>query len=792
MRTLFILFITVLLFTKTAQAQSATAFKQSVKGRISDAESQRPLAGVSIELLPGNFKAVSDSLGFYAISAIPTGRYTIQYTIVGYEVQTLPDVIVSSGKELEQNVMLREGFKSLKAITVQSARNGHKPLNEFAAVSARSFSMEETKRFPAAFSDPARMVMNFPGVTSGDDGSNDVIVRGNSPQGVLWKLEGIEIPTPNHFSDLGASGGAISMLSSNVIGRSDFYTGAFPADIGNATAAAFELNFRNGNTNKSEFAVMLGTLGAEIAAEGPLNKKKNMSYLVNYRYSTLALLKTFIGLKQAPDYQDLSFKINWNTKKAGELALFGVGGYNRYTNDPEKDSTKWDSDEEENEKAKATGKMGVIGLSHKIFVQPDAYIKTVLSASYRNSANSIDTLNPTAELYLPVENSRESFTDKAFRVSTFYNNKLDVRNTIRVGFIGQQWQYNFNSRYYDDIEKQWKQVLQGNGSTQFYQAYMQWKHRLSNRLLLNTGIHASWLALTKKQSIEPRASLSYNAYGHVLSLAAGMHSKPEHLSTYLFENNVEGHSASQPNKQLGLSKAIHLVAGYERTFKALNLTAKAEVYYQHLYNVPVERDSREGFSTINMISVYDLIDKNPLLNKGKGKNYGIDLSLERPFNNHYFFNTNLSLFQSKYTDIMGATYHSRYGRNYLLNLIGGKEWISAKNPHKTIGLNGKILTSGGLRTSPIDMAASVASGKEQYIKGEYYTKNGPAYFRLDMSFYIRKDRKRSTHTFSIDIQNVTNRENFLAYYFDKRTGQQKRRNQIGILPNISYKIQFHR
>jgi hypothetical protein len=791
MRTIFFFLAALLLFSQAVRAQSALTFRQSVKGHVTDAESQRPLAGVSIRLMPGDIQAVTDSAGFYHLHAIPTGRYVFQYTIVGYEVQTLPDVIVSSGKELEQNVLLREGFKSLKAITVQAGRSGRKPLNEFAVVSARSFSMEETKRFPATLSDPARMVMNFPGVAAANDGSNELVVRGNSPQGVLWKLEGIEIPTPNHFSSLGATGGPISMLSSNVIGRSDFYTGAFPADIGNATAAAFELNFRNGNKNRPEYAVMLGALGAELSAEGPLGKHKNVSYLVNYRYSTLALLKPFTGIKQAPDYQDLSFKINWNTKKAGEFALFGIGGYNKYTNDPEKDSTKWDSEDEPNEKVKAIGKMGVIGLSHQVFVHSDAYIKTVVSASYRGSAIDVDTLNPAMH-YNPVEASHQSFTDKALRISTFYNNKLDVRNTIRTGIIAQQWQYDFYNRYYDDVEKQWKQVLQGEGSTQFYQGYFQWKHRITNRLLLNTGVHASYLALTKKHSIEPRAALSYNAYGNVFSLAAGMHSKPEHTSTYLFENTAQGTAGTQPNRNLDLSKAIHFVAGYERFFSTLNLTAKAELYYQHLYHIPVEENSTSGFSTVNMIDVYDLVDKNPLVSKGKGKNYGIDLSLERPFNNHYFFMTNLSLFQSKYTDAAGATYHSRYDRNYMLNLLGGKEWQSASNPNKTVGINAKLLTSGGLRTSPLDLEASRATGKEQYLAGQYFTQHGPAYFRFDVSAYIRKDRKRSTHTLSLEIQNITNRENFQSYYFDKRTGQQKTRHQLGIFPNLSYKIQFHR
>lgn len=790
MRIFFILLIGILLAGTATYSQQATGFRQTVKGRITDAESQRPLAGVSVTLSPGAATTITDSLGFYRLTDIPTGKYILQCTIMGYEVQTLPDVVVGSGKELEQNMVMREGFKSLKAITVQSGR-GRKPMNEFAVSSARSFSMEETKRFPAAFSDPARMVMNFPGVAAGFDGNNDIIVRGNSPQGVLWKLEGIEIPNPNHFNDLGSTGGAISMLSSNVIGRSDFYTGAFSADIGNATSAAFDLNFRNGNKNRTEYAAMLGTLGAELAAEGPLSKNKNSSFLINYRYSTLALLKTFLGTKETPDYQDLSFKFNWQTKKAGEFSLFGLGGYNKYASDAEKDSTKWDDDKEFNENVVSTGKMGVAGLSHQIFTGTNAYIKTVISASYNGSAMDVDSLNP-AQQYSRVPTRRESTGNTAYRISTFYNNKLNVRNTIRTGVIAQQWGYDFSSRYYDDVEHQWKQVLTSEGNTQYYQAFMQWKHRFSNRLQLNTGVHATYLALTRKHSIEPRASVSYNAYGNLLTFSAGLHTRPEHLSTYMFENTTEGHTGIQPNRNLDLSKAVHLVAGYERHFSVINLTAKAEVYYQHLYNSPVEFNSNSGFAVVNMTSVYDLMDKNGLISTGKGKNYGVDFSLEKPFSKHYFFTTNLSLFRSKYTDAAGITRSSRFSRNYLLNVMGGKEWQSARNPNKTIGINGKLLTTGGLRQSPIDIQASREAGKVQYVEGQYFTEQGPAYFRCDVSAYIRKERKRSTHTLSLEIQNLTNNENFLSYYFDKRSGQQKTARQIGMLPNLSYKIQFHR
>ncbi|MBN9297657.1 MAG: TonB-dependent receptor [Filimonas sp.] len=787
-----VLLVLLQLFVITKQVNAQQNFKQSIKGVVMDAESKKPLAGVTVEIDGLNLKAVSDNNGFYIIRDIPVGKQTLKFTTIGYEQRVMQNITLTSGKEMEQDVTLTESFKKLDEVQVKASKNVTRPLNDFATVSARSFSVEETKRYPASFSDPARMVMNFPGVNASDDGSNAIVVRGNSPRGVLWKLEGIEIPTPNHFSSLGNTGGPISMLSSNVIGPSDFYTGAFPSEIGNATSAAFDLNFRNGNKDRAEYAAMIGTLGAELSAEGPMGKNRNASYLINYRYSTLAVLKNFINLNgQVPEYQDLSFKFNWATKKAGTFSLFGLGGINKSSRDAKTDSTKWDTLDEPNASYSANGTLGVAGLSHQIFVSPNAYFKTVISASYTKSKSDADTLNPHNN-YVSVPTSHESFTDKALRLSVYFNDKLDVHNTIRIGMIAQQLYYDLKSNYYDDDEHKWKDVLQGSGSSQFYQAYIQWKYRVNNQLTFNAGVNGSYLALNKAKSIEPRAAVSYKMkYGQTLSLAAGLHSRPEHISTYMFENVADGQPHTLPNKNLDMSRAFHVVGGYEKYFSLLNIRAKVEAYYQYLYKIPVEEKIPSGFSAINMDDVYSLQDKNRLVSEGHGRNYGVDLSLEKPFAANYYFISNLSLFKSTYTNYEGKTFNSRYDRTFSFNFTGGKEWQSARKPNKTIGVSAKLLTSGGLRYSPLDIQKSIASGKQEYIVDQYYTERGPMYFRLDGSIYMKKNRKRSTHTLSLEIQNLTNHQNFYTSFFDKRTGKEKTIYQLGILPNLSYKIEFH-
>ncbi len=320
---------------------------QNIKGTVTDADSKRPIADASIRLQGISTGATSDSLGNFLLHEVPLGRQTVLVSRVGYEDRVFAEILISSGKETELNISLVEKISQLNEVVVKGQKKPGKALNEFASASSRSFSVEDTRRYPASAFDPARMAMNFPGVSANGDGGNEIIVRGNSPKGVLWRLEGIEIPNPNHFSQLGNAGGAISMLSSSTLGTSDFFTGAFPAEYGNASAGVFDLNLRNGNTRKREYAFMIGALGIEAAAEGYFKKGGQSSYLVNYRYSTLGLLNKVVDITGSylPEYQDLSFKFNFPTQKAGTFTLFGLGGSNLSQNDPVADSSKWDEDD---------------------------------------------------------------------------------------------------------------------------------------------------------------------------------------------------------------------------------------------------------------------------------------------------------------------------------------------------------------------------------------------------------------------------------------------------------------
>ena len=228
---------------------------------------------------------------------------------------------------------LEEKINNIGEVVVKASAKKAEAQNELAMVSARTFSVEETERFAGSLGDPARMVANYAGVMTQNDSRNDIIIRGNSPSGVLWRMEGIEIPNPNHFGAQGTTGGPVSMVNNNLLTNSDFLTGAFPAEYGNALAGAFDLNLRSGNSTEHEFTGQVGFNGFELGAEGPLLKLKNgqnASYLANYRYSTLEVIDKMgfnVGTGAAiPEYQDITFLVDVPGTKTGRIKLFGLWG----------------------------------------------------------------------------------------------------------------------------------------------------------------------------------------------------------------------------------------------------------------------------------------------------------------------------------------------------------------------------------------------------------------------------------------------------------------------------------
>jgi len=250
--------------------------RQNIRGRVVDKDTGEPLEGVNVVIQEYDsiIGSTTNTEGYFMIPNVAVGRHTIQATYIGYEDARQNDVLVYTGKEPVITIGMKEAFTQLQEVVVRPEQSNGQPVNAFSLSGGRSFSVEETIRFASNFNDAARMITAYPGINATSDFSNSISIRGNSPNSMQWRLEGVEIPSPNHFSTFGGSGGAVSMLIINLLDNSDFYSGAFAAEYGNALSGIMDMKLRKGNQERSEKSFQLNFLGIDAAAEGPFKKGK--------------------------------------------------------------------------------------------------------------------------------------------------------------------------------------------------------------------------------------------------------------------------------------------------------------------------------------------------------------------------------------------------------------------------------------------------------------------------------------------------------------------------------------
>jgi len=781
-RLIFLLLISHNLFSQN--------YTQTVKGKIVDEDTKAPIFGAKIIILNTSptLGATSNADGFFTIEKVPIGRYDFKTTYIGFEDSKLQQIQVVSGKELMLNIELNESIKNLESVTVK-ANSKNKPLNEMASVSVRTFNVEETQRYAASFNDPARMAVSFAGVNTSNDASNEIIVRGNSARGMLWRVEGIEIPSPNHFSNgEGGSGGGISILSSQILGSSDFYTGAFPAEYGNALSGVFDIKFRKGNYQKREYSFQVGILGMQTSLEGPFSKKYNGSYLINYRYSTLIMLNA-IGLPivenaLVPQFQDINFNFYFPTKKAGNFTLFGLGGLSTAGELAVKDSTTWEkrSDRYQDNNYQL---IGATGTTHTyLFKNHKTYLKTVIAISSDDLKYRLDSLDNDYGL---VTAYNEKLSYKTVRINTFLNHKFNARNILRIGGIYSQYFYSIISRGLELATGEQGIFINEKGNTGLIQTYAQWKFKITEKIDLNTGFHGSYFVLNKQSKVEPRVGFQWRFKSkQSLSFGAGLHSRIEPISVYLARSYNDSVNYSLPNFNLGLTNSFHSVAGYDWSFGA-NTRLKIEIYYQYLFNVPVDTTSGSVESILNFNAG---LTRTSLSNNGFGRNYGMEITVERFFAKNYFFLFTGSLFQSEYNMGDGKWRNTRFNGNYMLNALGGYEFKFGKNKKNSIGANTRITLRGGNRYTPINEAASKTYGYEILFNDKAFSEQAPNYFRTDISANIRFNYEKWAFSIAIEIQNITNRLNINRYFFDPYTQEVRSANMFGIMPVFNFKFEF--
>lgn len=751
---------------------------QTVRGIVLDSKTNTPIEFATVRIMnSGSLGSTTDSLGRFRIDHVPVGRCNIQTSYVGYNANIFNEIPVTSSKEVYMEIPLDENVHSLAEVVIQPEIKKDKPLNAMAITGGRMISMEEAGRFANGFDDPARLSSAFAGV-AGDVGTNAVAIRGNSPQFTQWRLEGVEIPNPTHFADLtGLGGGFLSALSTQVIGNSDFYNGAFPAEYSNALSGIFDMQIRNGNNQKYEHTFQLGILGIDLASEGPISKKHGSSYILNYRFSTTSLAT---GNDMNLKYQDLSFKLNFPTRKAGTFSIWGIGLIDRYK--PEiLDRDEWET-QSDRQSGNTTFDKAAGGITHKYLINADTYIRSSLAATYAKDHTEADQMTEDDKL-VHVGDIRNSKWDIVF--NSYLNKKFSSNHINRTGITITGLKYDLDYKISPNfgLDIPMEQISKGNGESCVLSAYSSSVINLSNHLTTSLGITAQYFTLNKNWTVEPRAALKWTFNPkHALALAYGLHSRRERLDYYFVEQEVNGKTES--NRYLNFSKAHHFGLTYDWNINSY-MHLKVEPYYQYLFRIPVEENS--SFSIINHQSFYL---ERILKNRGSGVNYGIDITLEQYMKNGFYYMITASLFKSRYKAGDHIWRNTRLDKNYLLNVLAGKEWMVGRNKQNVLSLNGRIFFQGGDRYTPVDEEKSLIEHDIKFDETRAYSKKFNPSLNGDISFSYRINKRKISHEFSIKMLNVGMRTGMHFYQYNEKTHKIEKEDGSGMIPNISYKIYF--
>lgn len=750
----------------------AQTLNQTIRGKIIDKETLHALVGVSVRISPINKVVFSDSLGRFSFPKTPIGRYQLKFSYLGYIPFEIPLLEINSGKEAVLDIQMEEKAVFLQEIMVVSEKAKDQAFNESALVSTRQFSLTEANRYAGGFQDPARMTLNFAGVTNaGSDQNNEIIIRGNSPKGLLWRMEGIEIPNPNHFGDgQGSTSGIISMINATSLANSDFMTSAFPAEYGNASSGVFDLRLRRGNNEHRESMVQLSVVGLDFALEGPLGKNGG-SYRAGARYSTLELLlkSGLVNINSGnfkPAYRDFNYTLELPLKKAGTLTFWGMMGANN--TDDEKSSSK----------DYTAGLMGALGLSHKLPLKK-GNLSTNLAFTIESNQISKDEI---------ISNTWQNVRDQSFqypnwRFNSNYLHKFSAISSIKMGFVISRLGFDLRENRWDG--KKTINYLQESDAAFYSQAFAQLNHKWSSSIQSTIGLHAYQFSLNGAKGLEPRMALTYqNHSGGRWSLGLGWHSRLEPISIYLYKKYSNSIAYNQPNRNILPAQSFHQVISFDQRLGE-NTRLKFEAYWQSINQVPVDSSKKGTFSMLNYTSG---IPTQVLANVGNGINKGVEITLERFFANDFYYLLTASLFDSKYQNKDLIWRNTQFNNRFAGNILIGKD--IQLNRQRSLSINIRYLVRGGNRFTPILLTESIRKNTSVLQTDKIMEAQYPNFTRLDFSIAYRINRKGRAWSIRADIQNIGNVNNVIEERYDTSLKVITYRYALPMIPIVSTRWEF--
>lgn len=787
----FITTVICFLLVGSLDAQVAAVKLQTLRGEVVDRSTGKSISNVVVELLnyAPRVAAITDEKGTFELRNVPVGYQRIRVNGSGYY-DLVHSELVISGKQSVIKIKMEEEFKMKKEEVVERKRNQFRntkmmTIDEMNVVSARPFNIEETNRYITGFGGPARAVTNYPGLMNTDDAQSYIVSRGNSPYGIQWMVEGVPIENPHHFATMGNTGSIFPLLNNNLLNSSDFINGAFAAQYSNVYAGMFDIKMRQGNNERHEFSALLSAYGAEFIAEGPF-KKKGGSFAVAARAGIFDLLQNIginLGTNAVPRYYDLNFKIDLPTKNAGHFSVFGIGGISRAAildNGVPGDDAFVNQGTDFYVKAD----LGLLGAKHLKFFQNDISLETTLSYLIEDYHIDGDTVVQDTSLpYFTMHNFRQRLG-----LSSTINKKFNAKFFLRAGgyayghFIQSEGSWIRRNALYSLADEFQLQVG----------GFVQARYLFSKSFSMVLGLQGMFWSLNKDAwAIEPRLALDWKiGKRHRLSFGYGWHSKiPSFAMTFLVKKQGDG-TYENNNRALGLNRSHQVVLSYD-AYLASYWGIKANAYFMYNTDLAVQKHS-SSFSLANYGNFAVYPDSTNLESKGRGVNYGVEVSIEKFFSRGFYGLLSAAYQRAFYHGSDQIWRSSAFDAQYVSSLVMGKEFRIGKKKQNVVYGDFRFHLHGGLPYTPIDLEASKQAGREVLMEDQAYSKRLGVYKRIDVRIGARFNhrKKRISHHIYVVIQNVAQFRNDFEVKYNPVNQQIVTTKQFGFVPNLFYQIHF--
>ncbi len=762
------------------------AFAQTLRGYVRDATTGAPARNAVVylasEISAETQRLTADSSGVFVGMGLSPGLYLCSVSAEGYETLQIPELQIPSGREVRLDVELYPSATPLPDVIVRAGTQQQVllPLGEI------PLTRERTLRFPATFFDPARLALASAGIANADDQANGLLIRGNSFQNLRWRLEGVEVVNPNHLPNAGTLGdrpttaaGGVLLFSAQLMDNSSLLTGALPPGYGDAFGGIMDIYWRQGNARRHEMTAQVGLLGLDLAAEGPLDREKRHTYLVNYRYSTVGLLGQMgisFGNEQI-SFQDYSFKVGLSGKKGARWSVFGVAGDSRNRFRPPGDTSaiKQFKDLFEIDFRSATGILGA-SWSRSPSRRTRLHVSAVWSA--QRNARSAEARDVLSERDTAVENR--------VGISVRVMHPFSARKRLQAGCLAQYASLDI-SAFRSDERFSYAADAVMLGVQPWINA--QWTMP-DERTRLHIGVHGWLWHLRRRYPIEmrwePRLLLVHDLPArHQLALYVGFNSQAHPLWVYALHPPTP--RASSENRLEGRPLATALQASVRHSWAWSEWwRLRTEVFYQHQQRLP----SAGALSLANIGEVQLLGNLDA---SGRAKTAGVEISVERFFAGSWFLSANVTGWRARYRGTDSIWRQSRWNVERIANLTLGKEWTFSEWPERlrAFGVNGRLTWVGGQRAAPIDTAASAATQTTTYDISNGYPLRLPDFVRLDLRVYWRRHLGRRRNSWlAFDLQNATLRRNIAYNYYDPLLRQVVTKPQLSLVPNLSWRLEW--